>query len=147
MADFINRNFLPVTINIKQSPANFHRFDVLWTPTVVVLDSAGKERFRTEGYLPREEFVAQLEMGLARIAFVHKQWGEAEDRYRTIVEKRADSSSVPEALYWAAVSHYQKTKDHTVLGPMSQELAQKYPDSIWTEKASVWLPATQQKSA
>jgi hypothetical protein len=137
-----------VTINVKQSPANFHRFDVLWTPTVVILDSAGKERFRTEGYLSREEFLAQLQMGLARVAFMHKQWAEAERHYANVKEKHADSASAPEAVYWAAVSYYQRTKDHSILGRISQELAQKYPDSIWTEKASVWLPAEQQtKSA
>lgn len=148
MAEFIQQNFQPATINVKQSPANFHRFEVLWTPAVVVLDSAGKERFRIEGYLPREEFVAQLEMGLARVAFTSKHWADAEARYKAIVEKHSDSVSVPEAMYWAAVSHYQGTRDHTVLGPLSQTLEQKYPDSIWTEKASPWKPAAPQaKSA
>ncbi|HEY6249889.1 MAG TPA: hypothetical protein VI685_07995 [Candidatus Angelobacter sp.] len=101
-----------------------------------------------EGYLPREEFVAQLEMGLARVAFTHKQWAEAEKRYTAVVQEHASSASVPEAMYWAAVSYYSRTKDHTPLGRLSQELAQKYPDNIWTEKASVWMPAVpQEKSA
>jgi len=79
---------------------------------------------------------------------MHKQWKEAEDRYKAIVEQYADSASAPEAMYWAAVSHYSGTKDHTVLGSLSQELAQKYPDNIWTEKSSVWMPtASQTKSA
>lgn len=144
----MNQNFLPVTFNVKQSPVNFHRFEVLWTPAVLILDSDGKERFRTEGYLPREEFVAQLEMGLGRVAFVHKQWAEAEKHYTTVVRDHATSKSVPEAMYWGAVGYYSKTKDHQVLGRVSQELAQKYPDNIWTEKASVWMPEAQQtKSA
>jgi outer membrane protein assembly factor BamD (BamD/ComL family) len=121
---------------------------VLWTPSIVILDSAGKERFRIEGYFPREQFAAQLEMGLARVAFMHKQWAEAERGYAKVKEKYADSASAAEAIYWAGVSYYQRTKDHTVLGRISQELAEKYPDSIWAEKASVWLPAAQQtKSA
>lgn len=79
---------------------------------------------------------------------MHKQWKDAEDRYKAIVEKHANSASVSEAMYWMAVSHYSGTKDHTVLGRMSQELAQKYPGNIWTEKASVWMPAAPQtKSA
>jgi outer membrane protein assembly factor BamD (BamD/ComL family) len=97
-----------------------------------------------EGYLPRKEFSAQLELALGRIAFVHKQWAEAESRYNEIVSKCADTASAAEAMYWAAVSHYKKTNDHTVLGSMSQQLAQKFPDGIWTEKASVWLPAASQ---
>ena len=121
---------------------------MLWTPAVVILDHEGKERFRTEGYLPREEFVAQLEMGLARVAFVHKQWAEAEKHYTAVVRDHASSKSVPEAMYWGVVTYYSKTKDHKVLGRVSQELAQKYPESIWTEKASVWMPAVpREKSA
>jgi len=51
-------------------------------------------------------------------------------------------------MYWGVVTYYSKTKDHKVLGRVSQELAQKYPESIWTEKASVWMPAVpREKSA
>ena len=108
----------------------------------MILDDSGKERFRIEGYLPREEFVAHLEMGLARVAFMDKQWADAESRYSAISDRHPSSSVVPEAMYWAAVSHYKKTNDHTVLGRLGEQLAQKFPDNIWTEKASVWLAAT-----
>jgi acetolactate synthase I/II/III large subunit len=60
-----------VTAHIKEHSAYFHRFDVLWTPTVLILDANGIERARNEGYLPNSEFRAQLEMGLARIVFMH----------------------------------------------------------------------------
>ena len=113
----------------------------------MILDNAGKERFRLESYLPREEFVAQLEMGLARVAFVRKQWADAEDRYNAVVARHATAAGVPQAMYWAAVSHYKKTKDHTVLGRVAQDLSQRYPDNLWTKSASVWLPATEQKTA
>ena len=114
---------------------------MLWTPTVVILDDSGKERFRIDGFLSREEFVAHLEMGLARVAFMKKQWADAESRYTAIIERHPSSGVVPEAMYWAAVSHYKKTNDHTVLARLSEELAQKFPEDIWTEKASPWLPA------
>ena len=57
---------MAVTVHIKEHSALFHRFDVLWTPTVLILDANGIERARNEGYLPNLEFRAQLEMGLAR---------------------------------------------------------------------------------
>jgi hypothetical protein len=59
---------------------------------VVILDSDGDERFRIEGYLPKHEFRAQLELALARVAFMNKKWAEAE----------------------------------------------KYPDSIWSDKTIAW---------
>src|SRR5689334_6816478 len=61
VAAIINKNFVPVEAHIKEHPAWFKRFDVNWTPTVLILDSQGKERHRIEGYLPKEEFEAQLE--------------------------------------------------------------------------------------
>jgi hypothetical protein len=127
-----------VEAHIKEHPAYFHRFDAVWTPTVLLLDSDGVERLRIEGYLPKEEFRAQLAMGLARIAFMHKQWAEAERRYAQVVERYPDSKAAPEALYWRGVSHYKRTKDHTALGEVAHALEEKYQDSEWALKASVW---------
>jgi len=104
---------------------------------VLILDSEGKERQRLEGYLPKDEFRANLEMGLARIAFTHKRFGEAEKRYGEIAKDYPNSAAAPEALYWEAVSHYKGTNDHTSLGAVVDKLKQ-YPDSVWAEKAIPW---------
>jgi outer membrane protein assembly factor BamD (BamD/ComL family) len=111
---------------------------VPWTPTVLILDSNGIERQRTEGYLPNKEFRARLEMGLARIAFMHKQWPEAERRYGEIVERYAKTTAAPKALYWRGVSRYKATNDHAVLSKTADELKEKYPGSVWALKSSVW---------
>ena len=124
--------------HIKEHPAYFHRFDAVWTPTVLVLDSDGVERQRLEGYLTKDEFRAWLEMGSARVAFMHKQWAEAERRYTEVAERYPDSQAAPEAVYWKGVSHYKATHDNTALGAVADELKQKYQDSVWAEKASVW---------
>ena len=138
MASFINQNFTPISVHIKDNPAGFHRFDALWTPTALVLDENGKERHRIEGYLPRDEFVAQLLLGLARVAFMQKKWKDAEQIYDEILKKYATSTAAPEAVYWKAVSHYKGTNDHTVLGEVPKTLQQKYPESVWAKKASPW---------
>ena len=70
----------------------------MWTPTVLIMESDGKERWRIEGYLPKDEFRAQLEMGLARIAFMHKQWTDAEQRYAQVIEQYAETAAAPEAV-------------------------------------------------
>jgi hypothetical protein len=138
VSNFINENFVPLEAHVKEHPAYFHRFDALWTPTVLILDSDGKERWRIEGYLPKEEFRAQLELGLARVAFTHKQWAEAERRYAEVLERYPDSKSAPEALYWKGVSHYKATNDHTVLGEMPGQFKEKYPESVWALKTAAW---------
>jgi TolA-binding protein len=111
---------------------------VLWTPTVLIFDADGAERHRIEGYLPNGEFRAQMELGLARVAFMHKQWADAERRYGEVLQNYPDSATAPEALYWQGVSCYKGTNDHTALGGLAQRFKQKYQDTIWAEKASVW---------
>ena len=126
-------------MHIKEHPVNFHRFDVPWTPTVLILDADGVERQRLEGYLPNEEFRAQLDMGLARVAFMNKNWADAERRYAEVLDHYPNSKVAPEALYWKGVSHYKATNDHTVLGEMPQQFEQKYPDSVWALKTAAWV--------
>ena len=138
MSNFINENFVPVEAHIKEHAAYFHRFDALWTPTVLILDSGGKERLRIEGYLPKEEFRAHLEMGLARVAFTNKRWADAERRYAEVLERYPDSKVAPEALYWKGVSHYKATNDHTVLGGLPGQFKKRYPDSVWAVKTAAW---------
>ncbi len=105
---------------------------------MLILDSKGHERYRIEGYLPKSEFRAHLEMGLARVAFMHKQWAEAERRYDQIVQNYPDASVVPEAIYWRGVCRYKGSNDHTALGEVATTLTQQYQDSVWAAKASVW---------
>ena len=104
----------------------------------MILDSKGVERFRLEGYLPKEEFRAQLELGLARVAFMNKRWADAEQRYSDVLDRYPNSKAAPEALYWKGVSHYKATNDHAVLGELPAEYQQKYPDSIWALKTIAW---------
>jgi TolA-binding protein len=129
---------VPLEAHIKQHPVNFHRFDANWTPSVIILDSKGNERFRLAGYLPKEEFRAQLELGLAHVSFMNKAWAEAESRFEAVLDRYPDSHAAPEALYWKGVSHYKATNDHTVLGELPGLFRDKYPESIWALKTLAW---------
>ena len=106
---------------------------------MLILDANGKERFRIEGYLPKDEFRAQLELALARVAFMSKDWADAERRYAEVLERYPNSKSAPEALYWKGVSHYKATNDHTVLGELPGQFQEKYPDSSWSLKTAAWV--------
>jgi TolA-binding protein len=102
------------------------------------MDANGKGRWRLEGYLPKEEFSANLEMGLARVAFMNKDWADAERRYTKIIEHHPDSKFAPEAVYWQGVSHYKATNDHEILSEVAETFKQKYQDSIWALKSLPW---------
>lgn len=112
---------------------------------MLLLDSDGKERVRLEGYLPNNDFVAALESGLARIAFMQKKFPEAERWYDGVVARFGQSHSAPGAMYWRAVAHYKATNDHTVLGRVAEDLRAKYPASVWAAKAIPWLPSEAKK--
>ena len=130
---------MPLEAHIKEHPTYFHRFDSVWTPTILILDSDGEERYRIEGYLPKDEFRAALELGLARVDFMNKKWADAERRYGEVLEKYPDTKSAPEALYWKGVSHYKATNDHTILGEMPGQFQEKYPESVWALKTAAWV--------
>ena len=79
-----------------------------------------------------------MELGLARVAFMSKQWAEAERKYAEVLDRYPGSQAAPEALYWKGVSHYKATNDHTVLGELPEQFRQKYPNSIWALKTAAW---------
>ena len=126
-------------VHIKEQKPTFERFNVLWTPTLIVLDPDGVERHRVEGFLPVDDFLAQLELGLAKLAFQRGVYDESGKRYRTICEEHARTGAAPEACYWAGVSAYKATNDPAPLKATAQKLKKDYPESEWTRKASVWL--------
>jgi TolA-binding protein len=130
---------VPIEAHIKEHPAYFHRFEAVWTPTVLILNANGTERMRIEGYLPKEEFRPQLELGLARILFMNKDWPEAERKYAEVLQRYPHSKAAPEALYWKGVSRYKASNDHTILGGLPGQFKEKYPDSIWALKTLAWI--------
>ena len=47
-------------IHIQENREGLKRFGVEWTPTVIIADPSGAERYRFEGYLPFKEFLPLL---------------------------------------------------------------------------------------
>ncbi len=135
---FVSEHFEPVRLHVKTHPEAMERFEVQWTPTVVMLDHAGKERHRIEGYLPASDFLGQVELGAAHVAFAEKRFDEAERLYRSIVEQLPDTDAAPAAQYWAGVSRYKATNDPSNLKATADAFRQRYSDSEWAKKASVW---------
>ena len=44
----------------------------------------------------------------------------------------------PEALYWAGVSRYKGTNDPTALKDTARAFTERYQESSWAKKSSVW---------
>lgn len=140
--DLITTSFHPVRIHVREDADAWKRvgaeLGVQWTPTVLVLDAAGVERHRIEGFLPADDFVAQVALGLAKAAFSRNDFADAERRYREIVETYPNAETAPEALYWAGVSKYKASNDPTALQDTAKAFTQRYQESSWAKKSSVW---------
>jgi hypothetical protein len=142
VARFVNENFLPARVHVKDPGNAFKRysqqFKAPWTPTILFLDPDGVEQHRIEGFLPPDDFLAQLMLGRAKLAFNRQQWGEAERLYQEVVSTLPNSDAAPEALYWLGATRYKKTGNPAALAETGQQFKQRYKDTTWAKKASVW---------
>ena len=138
----VTESFLPARLHVKDQKADFNRFSdrygANWTPTALFLDPDGVERHRIEGFLPADDFLAQLGLGLGQLAFHAGRHADAERHFRVVLERHPDSESAAEAQYWAGVSKYKATGDGSALAETARAFAQRYQSSSWAKKASVW---------
>jgi thioredoxin-related protein len=139
---FIDSDFIPVRVHVREQADEFKRlgarYSAQWTPTVLIVDEGGVERHRIEGFLPANEFIAQLKLGLAQAAFARSDFAEAERQFREVVGSYGDSDAAPEALYWAGVAKYKTTGDAAALADTYKAFQSRYKDTSWATKASVW---------
>jgi hypothetical protein len=139
---FVTDNFIPSRVHVRDDSALFQKYGekygAQWTPTILELDSEGTERHRVEGFLPNDDFLSQLMLGRAKIAFAEEKWDEAETRFREIVDQFPDTDAAPEALYWAGVCPYKATHDASSLRQTATEFEHRYQGTSWAKKASVW---------
>ena len=140
--EFVRNNFSPVRVHVKRNADEYKRlsakYNAQWTPTILILDSDGNERHRIEGFLPADDFLAQLELGAAHAAFARHDFTDAESRFRALLERHADSEAAAESLYWAGVSRYKATGDAAALKDTAHAFGERYSRSTWAKKASVW---------
>ncbi|HTD83331.1 MAG TPA: tetratricopeptide repeat protein [Gemmatimonadaceae bacterium] len=139
---FVTENFIPARVHVRDDSALFQKYGekygAQWTPTILELDADGVERHRIEGFLPGDDFLSQLMLGRAQIAFAQQQWDEAEKRFREIVDKFPHTDAAPEALYWAGVSQYKGSNNNVFLKNTAQAFKEQYQDTTWAKKSSVW---------
>jgi hypothetical protein len=129
-------------VHVREQAADFkrlgERFSAQWTPTILIIDPTGTERHRVEGFLPADDLLAELTLGLGHSAFARSEFSEAEKRFREVLERFPNSEVAAEAQYWAGVSRYKATNDAAALGETARQFTQRFQDSTWAKKASVW---------
>ena len=109
-----------------------------WTPTILILDSAGNERHRIEGFLPNDDFLAQLHLGLGHTAFKTGKFEQAGEHFNRVLRDFPGTEAAAEAQYWTGVARYKATNDAAALKDTADAFKQRYQESTWAKKASVW---------
>ena len=138
----MRQRFVPVRVHVREQKEEFQRlgerYNAQWTPTILILDAEGQERHRVEGFLPADDFSAQLLLGAAKAAFARGAFSDAERVYRDIVQQHPQSDVAAEALYWAGVSRYKESGDASALADTARAFADRYTETPWAKKSSVW---------
>jgi hypothetical protein len=138
----VDESFVPVRVHVKEQSNEFKRlgdrFSALWTPTILLIDEKGQERYRLEGFLPPDDFLAQLGLGAAHAKFAAGEFAAAARQFDDIVRAYPSSDAAPEAQYWAGVSRYKDSGDAAALAETARRFTERYENTSWAKKASVW---------
>jgi tetratricopeptide (TPR) repeat protein len=130
----VNNYLIPLRIIVQNGPVP-EDYHYLWTPTVAVLSPTGKEVQRSIGYLGPDEFIAWMQLGIAKVRLDNEEYDTAMIPLKSLMETYPESSSIPEAIYFSGVAAYKKSDDPSKLKEAYERLLKEYPDDIWTERA------------
>lgn len=134
VVEFVQKNLIPLRVAFDSQPLAT-QFNLKWTPTLITLDPDGKEHQRTVGFLPPEELIPSLLLGIAKSYFNRERFGEALSTLDKIVTDYSQSDSVPEAIYLRGVCGYKNTHNPKPLKEAYEYLQTKYPSNEWTKRA------------
>lgn len=132
--DVLGRFTVPLRLNVFQDREAARRFRVFWTPTFLYIDADGREYHRTMGWLPPEEFAAQLLVGVGLVRFQQNQFDAAAECFREAVSRFERSEGAAEATYWAGVCRFKKTKQTAPIYEACRTIVERFPGSAWAKK-------------
>lgn len=138
--DFLKKNFVPVKLDVTEDSPNIkewaRRMSQVWTPCFILLDRDKREARRAYGYLPPDEFIPEMKMGLGMISMLREDYEKAYLIFLEVVKNHPNSAVVPEAMHWCGVCAYKQDGDAGRLVEHWKELQSRFPDSIWGRKVS-----------
>jgi len=134
VTDFITANLIAVRVPFDSQPLA-GKFNVVWTPAIVILDPQGQEHHRAVGFQPPEEFIPFLSLGIAKCHFDAGDFSAAMARFQTLAADYPASAAAPEAVFLLGVAGYKSTHTPRPLKEAYERLQQSYPGSEWTKRA------------
>ncbi len=134
VVSFIEGNFIPVRLSFDNKPYG-DKYNVKWTPTLVILSPEAQEHYRTVGFLGTEELLASLLLGLGKYYFDNDRFEEALSHFEQLAADYGQSSSAPEAIFLTGVCNYKRSHDPQPLKAAYEKLSAAFPNSEWTKRA------------
>ncbi|MDQ7788008.1 MAG: tetratricopeptide repeat protein [Thermodesulfovibrionales bacterium] len=131
---FINEKMVPLQVSFDAQPIATD-FNVKWTPTIITLDSKGKEHHRTVGFLAPEELIPSLLLGIAKGYFDGDQFDNALATLNKLLLEYPESDSTSEAIYLRGVCLYKNTHKAEPLKEAYEKLNARDPKGEWTKRA------------
>jgi hypothetical protein len=134
VVDFVMANTIPLRLRSDAQPYAAD-FNLIWTPTLISLDTDGREHHRTVGFLPPEDLIPSVLLGIAKTGLGTGRFAEALAHLESILNDYPESGDAPEAVYWRGVGRYKSTHNPKPLKEAYERLASQHSGSVWTRRA------------
>ncbi len=134
VVDFVNEYLVPLRIEVSKK-SYYERYNVIWTPTLLMLDYQGYEIQRKVGFLDVVEFMSFMHLGIAKVHLNIKEFDAANVHLKRLFDHFPDSNAVPEAIFFSGVNHYKQNNDPMQLKGAYEKLSKDYPKSSWAKRA------------
>ena len=137
----VKEAFVPLRLLLGDPHVRY--LNIVWLPTVVILDHRGHEHYRGLNAVPPEDFLDILALGEAHARLKDartESHARAEHVLEAALARRADGPLHPELFYWLAIAGYfHGHHDGEVRDQVWGELRRRYPDSVWAHRVPDYL--------
>ena len=142
--DAVRASFVPLRLDFRDP--HVRELNIVWLPTVIILDHRGKEHARHVNSAPAEDFLDVLALGEAHARLKDGRPGaheRAESVLATALARRSDGPLHPDLLYWHAIAGYfNGGHDGEFRDRVWDDLLRRYPDSAWARRVPGYLTAS-----
>jgi hypothetical protein len=134
VSEFLMENMIPLRVPFDATPLSTD-FNIKWTPTLITLDTNGKEHHRIVGFVGPDEFMPSMLLGIGKLYFDTERFDRAISNLERILNEYAGSSVIPETIYTMGICRYKGTHDPKPLKEAYETLSARFPENEWTKRA------------
>ena len=135
VAEAVDVSVVPLRLQADDEPELVARYRVTMTPTIVLTDANGNACYRIEGFLPAEEFLTLLSLGVGTFE-CRLQEPPPPDAHvdASAPTELGGTDQIAQALYWQATARFRRTGDTARLRSDWQAIASQFPRSPWAQR-------------